>query len=794
MAKADGAGRWFFLYLGISLTTLTLLMLEINVTRLLSVVMFYHFSFLAISMALFGLSASGVLAYLFSDRLAPDRAAGRMSAWAILFSGSIFASFMFFKLFPFEAELTVESFARLFLLCLVWTLPFFLGGMCIALALRSYSRRISNLYFADLSGAALGCLVIVVLMEKFGSPTAVPIIAATAALAAAFFAVFERRKQVVGVAVVGISILFCVAGFAYRDNILKVVSKREMALGKKGINPTLVFSKWNSLSRVDVFTWTPVGGWGMSKAYDGPLTEMLGVQIDAAAATPLIRFTGDLRRIEFLKFDVTQVAHFLKKSPDVFVIGPGGGRDILSALLFGAKSIHAADINSLIVDIVGKYFADFAGRIYELANVNVVVDDARSYLRRAREKFDIIHSSMTDTWAATVAGAFSLTENNLYTREAFDEYWRRLRDDGIISFSRYMSSPPRETLRVVSLALSCLEDQNIKNPSRHIAVIACHPVATTLLKKSPFTKKEIAVLKSVARALRYKIVYLPGYPGNAVFRRLIEAKDRSRFYEEYPFDVSPPTDDRPFFFNMLKLRHLFGWLKDEPGGNHNLYAQLSLIFLLAVYLLLFVCLIILPLYFRTSRQHRLTRSVLSKLMFFAAIGLGFMLVEISIMAKMSLFLGHPTYALVVVLFSLLLFSGIGSVLTARVAEGRARLHLGLSGVAVILVLSAYVLLSGQVFERFVFASLGYRFLVCAGLLLPLGLLMGRLFPLGIKSLGNDGQFLVPWAWALNGLTSVLGSILAVIVGIWAGFAACLILGILSYGAALLFASVKLKLA
>ena len=202
----------------------------------------------------------------------------------------------------------------------------------------------------------------------------------------------------------------------------------------------------------------------MSNAFKGALPKMLAVQIDAAAATPLIHFDGDFAKLKFLEYDVTEIVHFLKRRPSVFVIGPGGGRDVLSALMFGAKAVYAADINGLMVDVVGKHFARFIGNIYDRPDVAVVVDDARSQVRRFERKFDIIQSSMTDTWAATAAGAFSLSENNLYTREAFNEYWRRLTDDGLLSFSRYVSSPPAQTLRVMSLCLACLEDQGVRTP------------------------------------------------------------------------------------------------------------------------------------------------------------------------------------------------------------------------------------------------------------------------------------------------------------------------------------------
>jgi len=773
-------GRRSLLFLGIFFTTLALLMLEVNITRLFSVVMFYHFSFLAVTMALFGLSAGGVLVYVFADRVLKKDSPPRLSLFGVLFSASIVGAFLIFKWFPFEATMSIGSFLRLFLLCVLWTAPFLLAGICVALALRTYSKLVSRLYFADLAGAACGCVAIVVLMEKFGSPTAIPIIAASAALGAAFFAGFERRRVWIGVAVVGICFLLSLAAFAHRDDVLEILSKRDFARKKNMKRLDLLFVEWNALSRVDVFNWHSVPGWGVSEAFKGELPTMLGIQIDAAAATPLIHFDGDFGKLEFLKYDVTEVVHFLKKGPSVFVIGPGGGRDVLSALLFGAKAVYAADINSLMVDIVGKHFARFAGHVYDRPDVTVVVDDARSQIRRSEQRFDIIQSSMTDTWAATAAGAFSLSENSLYTREAFNEYWDKLADDGLLSFSRWVSSIQGETLRVLSLCLACLEDQGVAEPWRHVAVLACSPAGTTLLKKSPFTEDEIDLLRKVARTLKYEILFLPGHPGDRTFTQLVQSEDRDAFYRDYLLDVSPPTDDRPFFFNLLKPFSVFRSLDVLRGAIDHLYAQVVVVFLFFVYLVLGFLLILLPLRFKTGKLEGLSMRVFPRLFYFGAIGLGFMLVEISIMQKMTLFLGHPTYSLLVVLFSLLLFTGIGSLLTDFVSVRRLRFHTALSAILVIAVVGLFITFSSDIFVRFMAASLPYRFAVCAMLLVPLGLAMGRLFPLGIKSLLGGGEFMVPWAWALNGLTSVLGSILAIMIGMWVGFTGCLALGMLAY--------------
>jgi len=774
-------GRLSLLFLGIFFTTLALLMLEVNITRLFSVVMFYHFSFLAVTMALFGLSAGGVMVYVFADRMIKSDSPPRLSLFSVLFSASVVGAFLIFKWFPFEAAMSVGSFLRLFLLCAMWTAPFLLAGICVAMALRAYSKLVSRLYFADLAGAACGCVGIVILMEKFGSPTAIPIIAAFAALGAAFFAGFERRREWIGVAVVGMCALLSLAAFAHRDNVLKILSKRDFALKNEAKRPDLLFAEWNALSRVDVFSWHSVPGWGVSEAFKGELPTMLAVQIDAAAATPLIHFDGDFEKLDFLKYDVTEVVHFLKDNPTVFVIGPGGGRDVLSALLFGAKAVYAADINSLMIDVVGKRFARFAGHIYDRPEVTVVVDDARSQIRRSEQRFDIIQSSMTDTWAATAAGAFSLSENNLYTREAFNEYWDRLADDGLLSFSRYVSEIPGQTLRVVSLCLACLEDQGVAEPHKHVAVLACSPAGTTLLKKSPFTGAEIDLLKRIAEALKYEILFLPGDSGEPPFTRLARSRDRDAFYRDYPLDVSPPTDDRPFFFNLLKPSSIFRSLKGLRGAlDHNLYAQVVVVFLFFVYLVLGFLLIFLPLRFKIGKLEGLSIRVFPRLLYFGAIGLGFMLVEISIMQKMTLFLGHPTYSLLVVLFSLLLFTGVGSLLTDFVSVRRLRFHTTLSAILVIAVVGLFIAFSSDIFVRFMAASLTYRFAVCVMMLLPLGLAMGRLFPLGIKSLSGSEEFMVPWAWALNGLASVLGSILAIIIGMWVGFFGCLVLGMLSY--------------
>ncbi|HUT73923.1 MAG TPA: hypothetical protein VM221_03695, partial [Armatimonadota bacterium] len=575
---------------------------------------------------------------------------------------------------------------------------------------------------------------------------------------------------------------------------------------KGGEEVSLVYERWNPISRLAVLleqrgSWggRPFG-WGLSPAYDGPAPDRgMYINIDANAATPLVRFDGDPSRLDYLRYDVTAVAYYLKQRGRVFVIGPGGGRDVLTALNFGQVKVDAVEINPTIVDIVERVFADFTGRPYQYPGVSLTVGDARSYIARSSQRYDIIQSSLTDTWAATAGGGFVLTENLLYTREAFRDYYQHLTPDGILSISHWYRYPmPDEILRLATLARVALEAEGVKRPADHVAVVLMPRVmfgpmgvATFMMKRSPFAPQELSTLRAVSARMGFELVYAPGGGKEELFERLLATPDLQGFLASLPADMSPVTDDRPFFFLLTSrkdlsytslLQHLSQW------NTNPISLLVSLLVLLGAAVVLFI---LGPLYTLRRPALRAHRREAIFLLYFLCLGLAYIMIELALMQRFVLFLGHPTYSLSVMLSTLLIASGLGSLLTNRVAEPRTAsrlvLLLGLLCVSVLV----YRLVLPSVLAHFLAASKGARVCLSVVFLAPLGLLMGMPFPLGIRVVRDRAQAMIPWFWGVNGAASVLGSVLAVTLAVFFGFSVALMVGLGAYAAALVVLGVHL---
>lgn len=786
---------------GIFLLSLSLLMLEITLTRVFSVTMWYHFAFMSISLALLGGAVGGIWAYLASRRWGR----GALYPWrariALLFAVATVATFVLYTNLRFWGgagaweAFTPQGMGMLILVYLDLALPFFLGGLCLAVAMSEWAESISVVYFSDLIGASAGCIVSVIALSQLGGPNTMIAIGVVGGLAALMFALSsaQRRWQAASVVVMAGCAALLAANVS--GNFIRVVSTKTSGEGAPEAKPQV--ERWNSFSRVTVYPeeWGTFG-WGMSSVYQGPLSRFLLILIDTAAGTPIQKFDGDLASVDFLRYDVTSLAHYVRPNGRVLIIGPGGGRDVLAALVFGQPEIVGVEINPIIVDLVRSRFGEYAGRVYDRPGVSVVVDEARNYISRSSDKYDVIQASLIDTWAATSAGAFALSENSLYTEEAFRSYYDHLSDDGLLTVTRwYLPDSPGETLRLVSLGLASWQKAGAVDPRRSVIVVANLPsrersegAATMLLKKTPFTPQEVATVERVAAEMRFSIVYAPGLSSQGEVSALVNAPDWAAFWRTYPVDISPTTDDRPFFFNLFRLGETLDPKLIGPSGvyRRGLEALQILGRLLLVTAGISALFILGPLLLFERRALR-TRGRTPFLLYFASLGAGFMLIEIPIVQRFILFLGHPIYALAVVLFSLLFFGGLGSYSTRGVTPDRvaARLSWSIPALVIVSLLNAYA--APPVLDALLPLPLAGRVAVSAALLAPLGLLMGMPFPMGIKAVSEQAGEIVPWVWGVNGATSVVGSVLAVTLSIQFGFRAALVVGTVVYFFALLLA-------
>lgn len=787
---------------GIFLLCLSTLMYELILTRIFSVLMWYHFASMAISLALFGMGAAAL-----AVQLRPRWFAGEVrfvaSRWAVLTGLTValfFGVFVLFRLQPHIGFKVLAFFHQPFFqpfqqgfhdpgvpagllltltaLYLVTALPFFCAGVTLSLLFSRYHQHFSRLYFWDLAGAGAGCLLIILLLKLLGGITAILAIAAVAVTGGLLLLPAEiPRSHRLG----AWALLLALAATGVAHHLSDFA---EIRFVRGRYEPNLLWSAWNSFSRVVVY---PAEGqaldqaWGLSRSYRGEIPEQLGMVVDDTGYTTMYRWDrqGDLG---FFRSNVIGLAYRLKPQAEALIIGPGGGKDVLTALSLEARHVTAVEVNPLIVGAVNDRFRDFTGELYRHPKVTAVVDEGRSFVRRDQGRYDVIQASAVFGRQAPAAGAFTLSEDHLYTREAFRDYWDHLKDDGILTISRFIFE--RETLRLVSLGLALLQERGMADPAAHIAVIRERGMANFMLKRSPFTASELAQLREQVRALEFQVVVLPDRrEGDGVFQRLITARGSDAFYADFPFDISPVDDDRPFFYYMLKPLDFVSLFSFPEQAKFEDRAILTLRNLLVVVTACVTVFLLLPLLLWRRRDLRAAGSGW-RIGYFTCLGLGFMFVEIGLLRRFSIFLGPPIYALAVILCSLLVSSGVGALLSGRLSETRLRRGLPLVLLALVLLSLCYGFGLPGLLERWLGLTLPIRCLVAGVLLAPLGLLMGMPLPLGMRLFHRDGSA-VPWSWGVNSATSVLGAILAVAVAMNAGFTMTLFVGTLLYLLALL---------
>jgi spermidine synthase len=784
---------------GMFLLSMATLMYELILTRIFSVLMWYHFASMAISLALFGLGAAALVVTLLPQRFPDERLEPLAARFALLFSLSTAAFFGLFVLFRLQPQLAfkVLSFfhqpfyqpfqqgfydraipGELLLglagLYLLTALPFFFSGLAVSLLLSRRLDDINRLYFWDLLGAGAGCLLIIAVLKLAGGITGILAIAIVGLLAAIAFAPGRGRRLTGGLL---LALLVAAAG-----NLIWGYADLRFARGR--YEPNLLWSAWNSYSRVAAYpsqSQEMEHAWGLSRTYRGPVPEQIGMVVDDTGYTTLYRWDGE-KTLEFFRSNLIALPYALKPAADTLVIGPGGGRDVLAALAMGASRITAVELNGLIVRGVDEVFGGFTGELYRHPKVRLEIDEGRSFIRRSRQHYDIIQASAVFGRMAPAAGAFTLSENNLYTVEAFQDYWDHLTPDGILTISRFIFE--RETLRLVSLGLELLKREGVADPAAHLAVIKERGLANFMLKRTPFATAELKLLRRESRDKEFEIVFLPDRrQGDDPFARLIAAGGSAEFYRTFPFDIGPTSDDRPFFYYMYTPADFLRLLTFPEKSNFEDRAVLIIRNLLVVVAALVALFILLPLAIKRRGELRQPGSG-RRILYFACLGLGFMLLEIGLLRRFILFLGPPIYALAVILFSLLVFSGLGSLLSGRIAEKRRRRMLIYILLALVLLSNLYVFALPKVLAGWIAAPLLGRVLLAVLLLIPLGLLLGMPLPLGMRLLHQD-RAAVAWSWGINSAASVLGAILATVMAMNYGFTLTLLAGEMVYLTALL---------
>jgi len=790
------------LSLTIFLTALATLALETALTRIFSVTMWYHYAFMAVSVAMLGMATGA--AKVFVSRwaaLEETELVRRIGRYGLSFAVATVVSLLALLSIPFVPRPSGVGIAAMALIYVVAAIPFYFSGVIVSAILSTrFIALVNRLYAADLAGAAAGAVLFFLFLRVTDGVSFILLIAALPALASWLL----LRRPAVFLLVLGLAGLGI---FNHEFRFFRIEwQKVETGQLAAVIDTQTEWEKWTPFSRITVAPASDLAfSWGVSGAFaedfPGYRIGQKNLVIDAAAATIITRNDRPVADLQHLRYDITNLAHFLVPNARVAVIGVGGGRDLLSALHFDQKEVWGIEINDRILEAITGPYRKYTYPFTADWRIHLIHDEARSFIERTKQRFDIIQASLIDSWAATASGAFVLTENSLYTVEGWRVFLSKLTDRGVVTMSRwYYKKRPGELLRLASLAYEALDAAGVKNPAEHILLAAtafsgagepglspeekktreenAYGTGTIIVSRSPWNAEAVRTFLSVCARYRFEVLLAAGKEGVPAFLDIVDRGRRPAMIAAYPLDLRAPTDDRPFFFNMLKPSALVTQRGIEREGplSTNLGAVRNLLILLVIVTALALVLIVAPIL--SAMKGRKARMLFHPWsLYFAAIGLGFMLIEIALIQKFTVFLGHPTYSLLVVLCTILLFTGIGSGLSGRrrFRPSPGRVFLPLLAVAAAaggVNMFVLPLLSGWPLA----ARIGYSAAIMAGI----GLVLGMPFPTGMAALSGEKKEWGPWLWGINGALGVVSSVLATAISLFFGISVTFFAGIAAY--------------
>ena len=804
---------------------------EVLLTRLFSIVQWHHYAYMVISIALLGYGASGAFLALAGEALRRHLGAA-FAAGAALFAVSAVLSFAVAERLPFNPLAVIwEPRQLLFLpiLYALFALPFFGAATCIGLALAAFPHRVGRIYRYDLMGAAAGAIGLMLALFVVFPDAALRLVALMGLLAATLAislrdsgAIRKSRAAACSVAAVAACAALPPSWTALHPSEYKGLSQ---ALLVPGAQVLVEDSSPLGLLTVVSSPTVPLRhapGLSLNNATEPPA--QLGVFTDGDGLTAITAFDGRREPLAYLDFTPAALPYHLLEKPDVLILGAGGGADILLALLHGAATIDAVELNPQLVRLVAERFSAFAGHLYERPGVRMHVAEARSFVAGGRNRYDVIQIPLLNSFAAAAAGTHSLSESYVYTIEAFEQYLDRLRPGGYLAITRWLKLPPRDSLRLFATAVSALERRGIGEPGRHLALVRSWNTATLLVKNGRLSDQDTANVRRFADERAFDLAFLPGMARAEANRfNILDQADffdgavallgpeRDAFLRDYKFDIAPTTDNRPYFFDFFKWRALPELLERRALGGAALldWGYLVLAATLIQAAALALLLILAPLLWLGRERREPAAADLARwrvALYFLAIGLAFLFIEIASIQRFVLFLGHPVYAIPVVLCGFLFFAGLGSgiapTLTARLEALRARspqrpsigaadrllrcflhvrhpaLALAVAGIGTAALM--HLVLALPLFRWLMPLPDALKIAVSLALIAPLAFFMGMPFPLALARVAATRAALVPWAWGINGCASVLSAVLAILLAMSLGFNAVVVIAIALY--------------
>lgn len=777
--ESMGARGWRLRYAGVFLLSAATLMFQVSYTRVLSVALWHHFVWMVVSIALLGYAVSGVILNVLSGLREMDLD-DALTTLTAAFSISILLSYVALNRVPFDpSRLSWDRLQLLYVAVyyVILSIPFIFSGLVVALALERSGERVNRLYFSNLTGSALGAFLMLVSFGPLTGSGVVVLSAILAGVSALAFTGIRNRKTMV--AAFWVVVLLALLPFSTPLFPIRISPYKNLMTALRYPGARLIDTRWNAFSRVDIVEsglarYAP----GLSLEYEGQIPGQIGVIVDGDNLEAITRYDGDPSSSTFTEALPAALPYRLRARPSVLVVDAGGGLDVLTALHYGPSDITAVEANPIIVDLMFSDYAEFSGALYLDQRVKVVVAESRSFVRTSNLEYDVIVLPMVHGASASSTGIYALSENYLYTVESFVELLGSLSDDGVLCVTTWLLPPPREDVRITSLATSALEAMGVADPSGHLAVIRSWGTITNLIGRNPLSAEDAAETREFCGEMGFDVVHLPDVESSEVnvhnvfqepfyynlIHGMLDAGDRDEFYESYLYEIGPATDERPYFFNFYRWDRLLETYESLEGKWQPLVEGGFLVPLALIQaLILSLAIVILPLRGRIGIG---AGGQLLLLAYFFFLGLGYMFVEMALVQRFILVLGHPTYSISAVISSLLLTSGLGSYLSGRAEPGGTRHRLVLLSVGLLVPLYGFLF---KDLQRLLDIPVQLRLFVVFIVILPLGVLMGMPFPIGLRLISGRNRESIPWAWAVNGCASVLGSIAPTIIAFQMGF-------------------------
>jgi spermidine synthase len=790
-------------YVGLFLLALTTLVVEVLLTKIFDVLLWPNVSFMIISCAMFGLGLGGLFEILWPRAAAENKI--KLPQTTLLFSLSIWALPLLLNFIPFsfdrvgrEPILQLGCFLLLYLVVLA---PFFFGGLCICRLFSAASSDIQRLYFWDLSGAAVGTAILIPLLPPLGPERLLILASVAALLASSLFA--TRKSWSLVVAAVAAAFLLVPGRIGNRYLTLSLHDNKRDVLAFEELG-RLEFAKWDPVSHISIVDMPPSGKLAADRgkkhvAYDGGTQSSNFYPFDGNFQA----LRQDLPRQLMAQFWQRGVlaAHYLRRDTghSALIIGSAGGQETKAALMYGASDIDAVEMVGTVVQLATGRYADYIGRIFEQPAVHVHVGEGRSFLRASSKKYDVIQVFSNYTSSSAASGSGVLNPVYLQTSEAYVEYFTHLSRDGVLQINHHTYP------RMISTAAAAWRSLGRDDFRKHVVVFEKqYPepdhLPTMLIKMSPWTQAEVADLTAffsqhVEAESRFALVENPFDPAKSFLPADFYSGELPRtLLAAAPFNIDPVTDDSPDF-NFL--RHSWAHLEPQQAGGLNfstasfLNSQvrggwlpmdwLPLIVATGASIFYGVLFVLAPMSLSQVGRQRWSGKV-PVLLYFSLLGVGFIAIEFLFIQIFMKLIGYPLYAVATVITVMLIGAGLGSVCSRRIAgEGSPRWYVAFAGVitAGLAIWFVYPRISGY----FMADPMAVRILAAAAMILPMAFFMGMPFPLGILELEAKPRGAVAWAWSMNGLFATIGSVAAVLLSLWLGFRATMLVAIGMYAVA-----------